>query len=477
MSLALSDVDHLLLIDDGSSDATVAVIRAWQQRHADQAVTLLELTRNFGKEAAMLAGLDYANARCAAAVLIDSDLQHPPERIPVMVQAWRDGAEVVTAVRDDRDAEGLVKVATASWFYRVFNRLVDSIQLQEGAGDFRLLSAPVVEAVTQLREATRFSKGLMPWTGYRSEEIAYSRVARVGGNTSWSSLQALALCPGRHFFLHGQASEGMGRDRCADFIPELCLCRPDRAAHSGFRCRPAGLCLNDRGCSVPWGHSVDWHRRAGRVHRSDLRRRQAATALFHQINSPLINSIAAKRLKSFKSSKNLMVKLNLGCGDKILQGYVNVDTVSSRSGRHPDFVADIRDLRKIKSSIADEILAVHVIEHFYYWEVVPLLKSWRRLLKPGGKLILECPNLLYACQVILKNPAKFSQPGPAGQMSMWPLYGDPRWRDPLMCHKWAYTPDSLMAVLHEAGLMRAQQEPAQFKLREPRDMRITAINP
>ena len=171
--MALPEVNHLLLIDDGSSDATVAVIRAWQKSHADQAVTLLELTRNFGKEAAMLAGLDYANGRCAAAVLIDSDLQHPPERIPAMVQAWRNGAEVVTAVRDDRDAEGLVKVATASWFYRVFNRLVDSIQLQEGAGDFRLLSAPVVEAVTQLREATRFSKGLMPWTGRYSDADIY----------------------------------------------------------------------------------------------------------------------------------------------------------------------------------------------------------------------------------------------------------------------------------------------------------------
>ena len=187
--LAQSEVSHLLLIDDGSSDSTVSVIRAWQQRHPDQPVTLLELTRNFGKEAAMLAGLDYANGRCAAAVLIDSDLQHPPERIPAMVQAWRHGAEVVTAVRDDRDAEGLVKVATASWFYRVFNRLVDSIQLQEGAGDFRLLSAPVVEAFTQMREATRFSKGLMPWTGYRSQEISYSRVARVAGSTSWSSLK------------------------------------------------------------------------------------------------------------------------------------------------------------------------------------------------------------------------------------------------------------------------------------------------
>lgn len=185
--MALPEVHRLLLIDDGSSDATVAVIRRWQQANPTVAVTLLELTRNFGKEAAMLAGLDHANGQCAAAVLIDSDLQHPPERISAMVQAWRDGAEVVTAVRDDRDEESRMKVATASWFYRVFNRLVDSIQLQEGAGDFRLLSAPVVEAVTQMREATRFSKGLMPWTGYRSVEIPYSRVARSGGQTSWSS--------------------------------------------------------------------------------------------------------------------------------------------------------------------------------------------------------------------------------------------------------------------------------------------------
>ena len=172
-----------------------------------------------------------------------------------------------------------------------------------------------------------------------------------------------------------------------------------------------------------------------------------------------------------------MVKLNLGCGDKILPGYVNVDMVSSRAGKQPDVNADIRDLRKIKSSIADEILAVHVIEHFYYWEVVPLLQSWRRLLKPGGKLILECPNLLYACQMSVENPEMRSQPGKAGQMSMWPLYGDPSWKDPLMCHKWAYTPDSLMAVLAEAGFQQAKQEPAQFKMREPRDMRITSLNP
>ena len=187
--LAQSEVTRLLLIDDGSSDGTVTTIRQWQRSHPAAPVILLELTRNFGKEAAMLAGLDFADGRCGAALLIDSDLQHPPEHIPAMASVWRQGAEVVTAVRDDRDAEGLMKVTTASWFYRVFNRLVDSIQLQEGAGDFRLLSAPVVAAVTQMREATRFSKGLMPWTGYRSVEIPYSRAARLGGTSSWSPIK------------------------------------------------------------------------------------------------------------------------------------------------------------------------------------------------------------------------------------------------------------------------------------------------
>lgn len=187
--LALSVVDRLVLIDDGSGDATVERIRRWQQDHRNQAVTLLELTRNFGKEAAMLAGLDHARGHCAAAVLIDSDLQHPPELIEAMVAEWRAGAEVVTAVRDDRDQESRLKVASASWFYRVFNKLVDSIQLQEGAGDYRLLDAPVLEALTSLRESSRFSKGLLPWTGYRSVELPYQRVSRVGGTTSWSSLK------------------------------------------------------------------------------------------------------------------------------------------------------------------------------------------------------------------------------------------------------------------------------------------------
>ena len=191
--LGVPGVDQLVLIDDGSRDATVNQIRGFltQRRNLGVGVpvTLLELTRNFGKEAAMLAGLDHVRERCSAAVLIDSDLQHPPELIEAMLAEWRAGAEVVTAVRDDRDQESRLKVLSASWFYRVFNKVVDSIELQEGAGDYRLLDVAVVEAFTRLRESSRFSKGLLPWTGYRSVELPYQRVIRGGGTTSWSPLK------------------------------------------------------------------------------------------------------------------------------------------------------------------------------------------------------------------------------------------------------------------------------------------------
>jgi len=166
------------------------------------------------------------------------------------------------------------------------------------------------------------------------------------------------------------------------------------------------------------------------------------------------------------------IRLNLGCGDKILPGYINVDVVSERAGNKPDFVTDIRSLEGIPDSFADEVLAVHVVEHFWRWEVLDILKEWCRVLKPGGKIILECPNLRSACEEFLKNDDAAALPGPEGQRTMWVFYGDPRWRDPLMVHRWGYTPVSLARVMHEAGLVNLQQEPAQFKLREPRDMRI-----
>lgn len=171
------------------------------------------------------------------------------------------------------------------------------------------------------------------------------------------------------------------------------------------------------------------------------------------------------------------VRLNLGCGDKILPGYVNVDVAESRLGKRPDVLCDLRALTPFGDNSADEIMSIHVVEHFWRWEVVDILKEWVRVLKPGGKMILECPNLISAAQTLLADPDQASLPGKEGQRSMWVFYGDPQWQDPLMVHRWGYTPRSLGQIMQEAGLTELRQEPAQFKLREPRDMRITGVKP
>jgi len=185
-----------------------------------------------------------------------------------------------------------------------------------------------------------------------------------------------------------------------------------------------------------------------------------------------LNKLILLKEKSFDA-----VKLNLGCGDKIIDGYINVDVVIVRAGKKPDVICDLHNLRVFESNSVDEILAVHVVEHFWQWEVVDILKEWVRVLKPGGKMILECPNLISAAEEFLKNPDIAAIGAKEGQRSMWVFYGDPAWKDPLMIHRWGYTPRSLATVMSYAGLCDLKQEPAQFKLREPRDMRITGTKP
>src|SRR5215470_5529141 len=177
------------------------------------------------------------------------------------------------------------------------------------------------------------------------------------------------------------------------------------------------------------------------------------------------------------STASYPLKLNLGCGDKILSDYVNVDIVQSRAGFKPDVQCDLRRLKPFNDASVDEILSVHVVEHFWRWEVRDTLLEWKRVLKGGGKIVLECPNLQSACTTFLEDPIKNSAEDAGGQRTMWVFYGDPQWHDPYMVHRWGYTPESLKALLLECGYVNVRQEPAQYKLREPRDMRIVGEKP
>ncbi len=171
------------------------------------------------------------------------------------------------------------------------------------------------------------------------------------------------------------------------------------------------------------------------------------------------------------------VRLNLGCGDKILPGFINVDVVEARAGMRPDVICDLHQLTPFPDDYADEIMAVHVVEHFWRWEVEAVLREWVRVLRPGGRMVLECPNLRSACETFLANPVAGSRGDLDGQRTMWVFYGDPRWKDPLMVHRWGYTPESLALLMASVGLENPRQQPAQYKLREPRDMRVVAEKP
>ena len=172
---------EVLYVDDGSRDDTWEVMRAL--RDADARVSTLRLSRNFGKELALTAGLDHVDAD--AAIVIDADLQDPPELIPTFVAHWREGYDVVYGTRATRAGESGFKKLTASTFYRVMERLSQT-PIPRDTGDFRLLSRRALDALKQVRERQRFMKGLFTWVGYRQLAVVYDRDRRHAGETKWN---------------------------------------------------------------------------------------------------------------------------------------------------------------------------------------------------------------------------------------------------------------------------------------------------
>ena len=172
---------EIICIDDGSSDLSLQKLLEIHEK--DQRVHIVEFSRNFGKEAALSAGIDVA--RGDAVIPIDMDLQHPPELILQFVQKWKQGAEVVLARRTDRDTDSFLRKTTSEMFYKLHNKL-SSVQIPKNVGDYRLMDKAVVEALKRLPEKQRFMKGLFAWCGFKTEIVDYECAPRTAGTSKFS---------------------------------------------------------------------------------------------------------------------------------------------------------------------------------------------------------------------------------------------------------------------------------------------------
>lgn len=179
---------ELLFVNDGSKDGTLPKIKLLREK--DNRVSYVNLSRNFGKETAMIAGLDYAAGD--AVIIIDADLQDPPELIPEMIHYWENGYDDVYAKRNSRSGETWIKKTTATAFYRLLEK-VARVPIQRDTGDFRLLDRRCVDALRQLRETQRYTKGMFSWIGFNKKEILFDRDPRAAGETKWNYFKLFDL--------------------------------------------------------------------------------------------------------------------------------------------------------------------------------------------------------------------------------------------------------------------------------------------
>ena len=179
---------ELMFVNDGSADGTLRVLK--QLRHQDQRVNYVDLSRNFGKENAMLAGFDHVTGDCM--VIIDADLQHPPTLIPEMIKWWEEGYDDVYAKRKSRGKESWLRKRLSLEFYRILQRS-SRFEVLKNVGDFRLLDRCCINALKSLRESERYTKGMYSWIGFKKKEIEFEQADRVAGESSWNYRQLFSF--------------------------------------------------------------------------------------------------------------------------------------------------------------------------------------------------------------------------------------------------------------------------------------------
>lgn len=179
---------EILMVNDGSRDQTIDIIR--QLRNRDERICYVDLSRNFGKENAMLAGFDYATGDCM--VIMDADLQHPPHAIPEMLKYWEEGFEDVYARRITRGKESWLRKRLTLFYYHMLQRTT-RVEILENVGDFRLLDRKCIDALKQLRETQRYTKGMYCWVGFRKHEVLFEQGDRLAGTSSFNFMRLLSL--------------------------------------------------------------------------------------------------------------------------------------------------------------------------------------------------------------------------------------------------------------------------------------------
>ncbi|WP_428823067.1 glycosyltransferase family 2 protein [Enterovibrio baiacu] len=267
---------ELLFVNDGSTDDTLAVLRALAANSSN--IRIINLSRNFGKEAALTAGLDLAQGEVI--IPIDADLQDPPELIHDFLLEWQKGYDVVVAKRIDRSSDTLAKKITANLFYRFHNTIAD-VEIPDNVGDFRLITRRVVMAIQLLPENQRFMKGIFSWVGFKTSVVEYSRQPRAAGESSFNGWRLW------NFALEGITSFSTAPPKSVALSCFFCVrrivsfWRIHHIKNHAFWCRYTGLRIAADHRSIFWWYSINRIRSHGGIHRKALHGIKATACLHH----------------------------------------------------------------------------------------------------------------------------------------------------------------------------------------------------